>query len=263
MTDDRPITDEEIGAFVDREATGAQRATLAERLLADPRARARHDVDTRLKHLLREELAAFDPDPTAYVLEASALAAARARPERSISWRTACSAIALIGLGWGGHMGVQAWSESLVPALVEDAAQAHQVFAHDSLRPVESHNATTLTTWFTGHLGEPVTIPDLRPAGLRFIGGRLLSSDNGALAQIIYEDAHGQRLSLYIAENHESGEDGEGIGDEMEIIRLDEVDAGYWRDGGVAYAVVAESSVEQVILVASVIGVTPEGFRAD
>ncbi len=253
MNNDRPVTDKEIGSFIDREVRGAPRAAIAERLLADPQSRARHDADSRLKQLLREELAAFDPDPSAYALEASALAAARTRPNRRIGWRTVSSAVVLLAIGWGGHIGLEIWREWQVPPLVEEAAQAHQVFANDAMRPVESQNAATLTAWFTAHLGEPITIPDLRPAGLRFIGGRLLSSDNGALAQIIYEDADGLRLSLYIAEDHDSGSE------DVEIVRLEEVDAGYWRDGGVTYAVVAESSVEQVIAVASVIGV----FTAD
>ena len=253
MTCGHRLSDEAIGAFIDRELAGAERAAVAERLLADPESRGRHDADTRIKVALKEGLTRFDPGPADFAMEASVLAAARARPRRRVAWRTMCAAVALVGLGWVGHAGYQSWLDWQVPQLVEDAAQAHQVFAHDSMRPVETQNASTLETWFSAHLGEQITIPDLRPAGLHFMGGRLLSFEQGALAQIIYEDARGQRLSLYIAET-----DADESQEAMEIVRLEEVDAGYWRDGGVTYAVVAESSVEQVIAVASVIGITPD-----
>lgn len=253
MSDLRAPTDEQISAFIDRETTVAERAEIAERLLADPESRARHQADSALKLRLREELAAFDPGQEDYTLETAALAAAKLRSDRRIGWRGVAAATALVGVGWGGHMGYLAWLDRQVPAMVEDAAQAHQVFAHDSVRPVESHNAAVLSAWFSEHLGEPVAIPDLGPAGLRFIGGRLLASEQGAQALVIYEDSLGRRLSLYIAEDTETDVE------EMEIIRLDEVDAGYWRDGGMTYAVVAESSVEQVLQVASVIGLAPDG----
>jgi anti-sigma factor RsiW len=252
MNEMRPPTDEEIGAFIDREATVAERAATAERLLAHPEAQARLRTDRALKEALLEELAAFDPAPGDYALEADALAMAKLRSERRTGWRRVTAAAALVAAGWGGHMGYAAWRDSQVPSLVEDAAQAHQVFAYDHTRPVETHNAAALSAWFSEHLGEPVVIPDLSAAGLRFIGGRLLATDNGALGLVIYEDGVGRRLSLYIAEDN-----GSDI-DEMEIVRLEEVDAGYWRDGGVTYAVVAESSVEQVLQVASVIGIAPD-----
>lgn len=257
MTNREPLSDETVGAFIDRELPDAERALVAERLLADAEMRSRHDTDSRIKGQLHDALAAFDPDPAAIADHAEALAAAQVVPVRRVGWRAGGAAAALFALGWGGNMALDAWLDGQVPQLVEDAAQAHQVFAHDSMRPVETQNAATLETWFTAHLGEPITIPDLRPAGLRFIGGRLLSSEQGALAQIIYEDVRGQRLSLYIADDA-AGDSQE----DMEIVELEEVDAGYWREGGVTYAVVAESSVEQVIAVASVIGVAPDAERS-
>lgn len=248
MSDDDPITDQTIGRLVDGELARGERPALVRRLHGDPEARARHEADVRIKRALRESLAAFDPSPSAFAREAFALAARRRG--RWLAWRPAVAEAAMLAIGWSSHTAYEAWLEPQVPALVEEAAQAHQVFAHDSVRPVESSNATVLNAWFTEHLGEPVVIPDLRPAGLRFIGGRLLAAEQGALALVIYEDSLGRRLSLYIAEDAESDID------DMEIVRLDEVDAGYWRDGDVAYAVVAESSVAQVLQVASVIGLS-------
>lgn len=261
MTDHRASpTDEEIAALLDKEVDGTERARLAERVLADREARARLDADARIKRALREEIAGFDPDPASYALEAEALASMTRREPR-VGWQVALAGVALLATGWGGRVGYELWSEWQVPPMVEEAAQAHQVFAHDRMRPVETADAGTLTEWFSVHVGAPVTIPDLRPAGLRFVGGRLLSSEQGALAQMIYEDPLGQRLSLYLAEDTE--DDGEDLDrePEMEIVRLDEVDAGYWREGGVTYAVVAETSVEQVIAVATAIGVAADSSK--
>jgi len=45
----------------------------------------------------------------------------------------------------------------------------------------------------------PVRAPDLRRAGYRFIGGRLLPGDKSAAALLMYEGQGGQRVTLYWA----------------------------------------------------------------
>ena len=51
-----------------------------------------------------------------------------------------------------------------------------------------------------------IKAPDLTGFGFRLMGGRLLpASTNGVAAQLMYDDDHGTRLTLYLR-NGETGE---------------------------------------------------------
>lgn len=250
-----PVSDEELSAFLDAELPARGRAELAERLLADTALRRRLEEDRETQEALRAEFAALEGEeeavPGRFEAQIDGLTAALSRRRRRpLVWRRLAAGLVLFAAGWGAHSGYTTYGPWRVPNVVQDAAQAHQIFANSPVRPVETSSVPLLRRWFAAHLGEDVTIPDLQSVGLHLIGGRLLSSERGPLAQMIYEDIRGQRLSLYVAVDDQTG------GPEVEIVRFEAVDAGYWRDGDVFYTVVAESSVEQVIAVASAFGIT-------
>lgn len=81
------------------------------------------------------------------------------------------------------------------------AAVAHVVYSPDVRRPVEvgADQEQQLVTWLSRRLGTEVKPPILKALGYELIGGRLLPGDTGPVAQFMYHDRAGQRLTLYVS----------------------------------------------------------------
>jgi anti-sigma factor RsiW len=182
--------------------------------------------------------------------------AQRLRHSRLTPWLQRSAAVALLlTIGWWGHTLFEEHLGVRLPPVVVEAAQAHQVFATDPQRPVEITATATadMVRWFSHHLGKPVRIPSLEEVGLRLIGGRLLSAEDGPAAQLIYEDKSGRRLTLCL-----SSEPNE-VGPEVQIAEVDGLTAGYWQDDDLTYALVADTSEAQLAAIASELGGRPDG----
>lgn len=162
--------------------------------------------------------------------------------------RHGAAVVLLLGIGWWGHTLSDNYLE--LPPVVVEAAQAHQVFGDDRQRPVELTAAAerVMAAWFSHHLGEAVQVPSLEPLGLRLVGGRLLSADDGPVAQLIYEDDAERRLTLCL-----SSEPIE-VGHEVQIAEIEGLTAGYWEVGDLSYALVAETSEVQLTAIAAELG---------
>jgi anti-sigma factor RsiW len=80
------------------------------------------------------------------------------------------------------------------------AAVAHVVYSPDVRRPVEvgADQEQQLVAWLSKRLGTPIKPPSLQSVGFELIGGRLLPGDSGPVAQFMYHDGIGQRLTLYV-----------------------------------------------------------------
>lgn len=118
-------------------------------------------------------------------------------------------------------------------ALPRQAAVAHAVFSPDVRRPVEvgGDQEAQLVAWLSKRLGTPVAAPGLRELGYQLVGGRLLPGNSGPVAQFMYQDASGLRLTLYVStEQAGSGETG------FRFAREDGINVFYWIDGKFGYA---------------------------
>lgn len=136
------------------------------------------------------------------------------------------------------------------PDVVVEAAQAHEIFSGNRVRPVELTAVASpdLAAWFSSRLAEMVEIPSLRGMGLRLVGGRLLAGDQGPVAQLIYEDASGYRVTLCLSSEQS------GSGPELEVVTLQGLTAGYWHEGDLTYALVAKATEQQLVTIATELG---------
>ena len=92
--------------------------------------------------------------------------------------------------------------------------------------------------WLSDRLGRPLAAPDLGPLGYRLMGGRLLAGAAGdPAAQLMYEDAAGARLTVYLRADRAGGA-GAGFRHAGDAARG--VAAFWWVDRGFGYAVSAE-----------------------
>ena len=152
-------------------------------------------------------------------------------------------AASLVLLVAGGFIGVQLERGHLVaplagtPSVVREAAMAYAVYSPEVRHPVEvpGDQEQHLVTWLTKRMGVEVRAPQLDPLGFGLVGGRLLASDDGPGALLMYEDAQGRRVVLYACRDQDSARD-----TAFRFGQEEDVSVFYWREGPLSYALAGE-----------------------
>ncbi len=188
----------ELHAWVDGRLDAARRGEVEAWLEANPqqaeqvRAWKRDAEQLRATHA---QAAAWPANPQ---LEPNRLRRRlRARRQR----RFAVAASLLLALGLGGTFGWQA--RGMRPPAhppMADAVAAYRQFVDADAPPMEfdARRSGDLQQWLQRHFGEAGQVPDLSAAGYRLLGGRLLSTEQGAAAMLVYQDASGARVGFYL-----------------------------------------------------------------
>ncbi len=251
-----PITEADLHAFVDGKLPEPRRAEVAAYLEQRPEEAERLRAYAAQNAQLR---ALFDPVlDEAVPRYLSTLTAYRWRPQRLV----ASVAIALISgsAGWLLH-GQQADDvgaartnyATVVPytaGLARQAAIAHVVYSPDVKRPVEigADQEDQLVAWLSKRMGSSIRPPRLGKLGYELIGGRLLPGADGAVAQFMYHDSTGQRLTLYVsteqAHNKDTG---------FRFVQEGPVNVFYWIDGKFGYALSAGINRTELARVATAV----------
>ena len=117
------------------------------------------------------------------------------------------------------------------------AASAHLVYASEVRHPVEvdASQQDHLVKWLSKRLGTDLKVPVLSREGFELLGGRLLPGTEGPVAQFMYQDASGKRLTLYVTRPHK--------GEELTAFRFAQegpVSVFYWIDDECGYALSGE-----------------------
>jgi anti-sigma factor RsiW len=117
---------------------------------------------------------------------------------------------------------------------VHQAAIAHVVYSPDIRRPVEigADQEDQLVAWLSKRLGSKIRPPKLGKIGFELIGGRLLPGESGPVAQFMYNDATGQRMTLYVSNEQVQNKD-----TAFRFTQDGPVNVFYWIDGKFGYAI--------------------------
>lgn len=231
-----PISETDIQAYIDGRLNVERRAAVEAYLAGRPELRTQVETDAANDRALRSAFDALDLGP----VPAEMTASPTRLPIRPSTWRYMAAALLLLAVGgaggyWAGHKAVTvAMSRDAAPASwLTLATTAHKTFAVEVVHPVEvpAENAQHLAKWLGKRLDFKLAIPDLTPAGFKLMGGRLLSSETGPTGQLMYEDANGGRVTLYLRPN---------AGDEtsFRFVEQNGVSAFYWIEEGLAMAIV-------------------------
>ncbi|RJG02353.1 anti-sigma factor family protein [Noviherbaspirillum sedimenti] len=120
---------------------------------------------------------------------------------RALAAGVACLACGVVA-GWFAHgfMAPPDVASSGNSGFARNALAAHVVFVAEQRHPVEvtAQQEAHLLAWLSKRLEAPIHAPDLRDQGFTLLGGRLLPGDDAPLAQLMYESAAGERLTLTI-----------------------------------------------------------------
>lgn len=255
MTADRaPITEADLHAYADGQLPEARRLEVEAYLAARPDDQARIHAWIKDSEALRDLLAPVLAEPIPVRMPT----APGRRPARWRQFAVAAS-IAAFGasLGWFGRGALPVdpalqVARSEVPvdsaaAFARRAAVAHVVYSPEVRRPVEvtATQEDELVSWLSKRLDARVRPPHLGGVGYELIGGRLLPGDRGPVAQFMYHDASGQRLTLYVTRKAEA------TGDmAFRFTREGPVSVFYWIDGQFGYALSAGTGKDELYKVA-------------
>ena len=225
------ISENDLQAYVDGQLEAERRKAVERYLSEHPEEAERVAVWHRQNETLGALYGQISDEPVPPRLDvhriAGALAASgwRRRPWYGI----AAAAVLFIALGAAaGWTGRSYWANSAPgqTTLVADAVAAHSLYTREVLRPVEvgADKQTELTAWVSKRLGRDLVVPDLRPLGFRFVGGRLLPVEGQPAAQFMYEDETGQRITfLIVAENN-------GRESSLQYARTGDLNSFLWTD---------------------------------
>jgi anti-sigma factor RsiW len=170
-------------------------------------------------------------------------------------WALAASAAGLLLLG-GAVGALLAWQALPRAALaagtaagwVERAAYAHGVYTVEPRHAVEvKAQEEHLSRWLTARIKLPVKLFDLHAQGFELVGGRLLPDGPGKSAQLMYQDAQGVRVTVYLRQPENGAEAA------FRYERHGDLGLFYWVEEGLGYALVGALPKERLLAMAEAI----------
>lgn len=232
----KPITEDDLHAYVDAALDDARAVEVSAYLEAHP------DIAARIRNYGAHRLglrAALDPivrEPVPTRLNLAHMIEAK-QARRPALWRMAAAATVLLvaggSAGWILHGFYQPPSEGIL-ALAHEASGSYGVYASDKERPVElrADNSTELVDWATKSMGHRPVLPDLSNSGYRLMGGRIVPTPHGSALMLMYDDDRGTRLvmltrPMLVDQNKPMAPHSEG-----------KVSGWSWAAGGMGYSLV-------------------------
>jgi len=242
-----PITEETLHAYVDDRLSPSERADIEQYLLQHPQHAERVADYERQRRMLQEAFAPMlqEPVPTRLKTRASRWPMMAWRVAAVITW-IAVGAI----LGWGvrDRQAPPDTSAAYEQDLVERARVAHVIYTAENRRAVElaATHEDEMIRWLSKRMNAAVRVPDLTGHGFQAMGGRLLPGTAGPACQIMYQNAAGKRLTIYLARDP-------GKIRPVRFSDHDLVHVVFWSDGTLAFAVSAEIDREALARIAATI----------
>jgi anti-sigma factor RsiW len=207
-----PIREEELHALLDGRLSEPECRALEARVAADAVASAalsawrlqRDSLRGLHSQVLREAI------PPALLAATQHAAGAQQQVDQWWRWGGVAAGVVLaFAVGWLSHgqwqlnqpQGLQTLSKSQNSRqFIHQAALAHAVYTPEVRHPVEVTAAQQehLVQWLSKRLGKPLKVPNLSAQGFELVGGRLLPGEEGARAQFMFQNAAGERITLYL-----------------------------------------------------------------
>ena len=224
---------EHVGGIV---LDGLPPTSLADGSLADVMARL--DKNARGKQAVRVEVWNGRGEPAA----PSVRAPVHRMTQANLRWPNwafqAVAAALLLALGATGGWFAREWSASAIgpespTGPIARALDAHVVYASDARHPIEVVAAERdhLNAWLSRRIQHQIAAPDLASAGYELLGGRLLSDRGKPAALFMYQNAVGNRLTVFVTQTDEPLDGGS-----THIVR-DDLRAISWSDGPLTLAI--------------------------
>jgi anti-sigma factor RsiW len=246
-----PIGEDDLHAYIDGRLQPERLAVVESYLKANPEIATQMAGWRAQRETLRDQLAPKAAEPIPARLRISNIRVSRRQGRLQRFRLIAASALLLVAGGAVGWIARSDWPafDRSQPVMVSDAISAYRAFTVDNIHPVEvrASDQDHLVQWLSNRLGKSIKVPDLARFGFRLMGGRVLpAAADGLAAQLMYDDDHGTRLTLYLR-NGETGET------DYRFVREGNVSAFYWIDHGLGFALSAAASRERLLPIAEAV----------
>jgi len=234
-----PISDDELHAYVDGLLPEARAAEVEGWLAAQP------DKAAELAHWQRQNealTALFPPVAPEAVPDRLKPRQLALRPRGiTLNWpQLAAAAVVVLALGAGAGWALREFERPPESrSLIASAVTAHALYVRENRHAVEvaATDRDHLVSWLSNRVARPITPPDLVPEGFDLVGGRLLPGDydegsNGPAAQLMYQNAANDRVTVYITAALPAD------GNAYEFTTRENLDAFYWSNDRITCTVV-------------------------
>ncbi len=248
-----PLSEDELHAYADHRLNTARRADVEAMLAQRPELR-QAVADWRMhKAQLHTTYDSVLSEPLPARLLGTARVPRRHTPLRFAAVVTWLVLGGIIGFTLRGQLGQDAPSSlhsAHLAALPRQAAIAHAVFSPEVRHPVEvgASEETHLVAWLSKRLGTALKPPHLAAQGFDLVGGRLLPGEAGPVAQFMYQDSQGQRLTLYVRQDA-----AQNAPTAFRYAQEGKVSVFYWLDGKMGYALSGEMNKGTLLPVATAV----------
>lgn len=240
-TESRGIAEDRLHAYADGQLAAADRAAVEAWLAEHPAQLAEVESWQRQNEALTALFGPVAKEPIPARLGPQLIADRRGAS--GAGWQQfAAAAVVLIALGgaigWFSRDVIQP-AEAASDLLIDHAVTAHALYVREKRHAVEVAAAEEdhLVSWLSNRIETPIAAPDLTTEGFTLVGGRLLpeglGTDAGPAAQLMYENAAAERLTVYITAALPDGLDA------YEFVTRGGLDAFYWANGAITCTVVS------------------------
>ncbi|SCZ30714.1 MULTISPECIES: anti-sigma factor [unclassified Pseudomonas] len=237
-----PPSDSDLHAYVDRQLSEADQRLVQAYLANQPEVAARVRAWQQDAQHLRTALSGALQQPPNPDLDPAMI---RQHLKHRSRRHLASVAVLLLAIGVGGVSGWQARQMTLLGAAapMADALQAYRLIAQQGILPADyqTGDEQSMQGWLDRYFTQADRLPDLSGAGFKPVSGRLLSTEQGAAAMVVYQDPSGQKISFYVRPP----------GPKNFLLprgsrREGELQAEYWSGSGYNYAMVIPSDAPTV-----------------
>lgn len=239
-----PMTEADLHAYVDAALPTARAAELEAYLAEHPEEAARVASYREQILALRREFDAVLDEPVPERL------LAQSRRRQFVRYAAVAAWFALGGLiGWQLRA-YTADRPAEPPVWARRAAVAHIVYSPEVRHPVEvgADQEAHLIAWLSKRLGAPLKVPHLGGLGYALVGGRLLPGERGPVAQFMYQDGRGARLTLYVRTNADENRE-----TAFRFAQESGIGVFYWLDKKLGYALSGEVDKSELLRVATAV----------
>ena len=242
-----PVIEAELHAYIDGLLPAERRAEIEAYLAA-------HPEDAQRTRAWREQNQAlhtwFDPVLSEALPARLRRSTLLRRMPPALRYAAVAAWFALGGVtGWYVHAYNTAKSADSI-AFAREAVIAHVVYSPEVRHPVEvgADQEAHLVAWLSKRLGATLKVPQLQRVGYQLVGGRLLPGNQGPVAQFMFQDGNGRRLTLYVRRGaRDSSETAFRFAQERGVGVF------YWLDGKFGYALSGEIDKAALLRVAEAV----------
>ncbi|QQR36985.1 anti-sigma factor [Devosia oryziradicis] len=247
------ISRDQLMAYADGQLSPDERTAVEAYLVANADAAAEVALLQRQNDAIRTLFAPAGAENVPVRLKPQRLSAEIGR-RRGQPWGWAAAAVVLLGLGLGAGWFARPLLDPnpASATLIADAVNAHAVYVAENRHAVEvgSDDSEHLSTWLSNRLDTTLGMPDLTAQGFSLVGGRLLPGEpdaGGRAAQLMYEDASQQRVTIYVTAALPDGKPA------YQFASQDGAEAFYWANARITCTVVGTLPEAQMKAVAGAV----------